>query len=171
MKKLKIYLDVDDVVADWVTTFCKKYNCPLPNSWFDKNITVNRLNELKKNKSFWVNLPIKHRPNFKPNGFLSARSIPKKWTFEFMKLNGISGRTNIHHVPWNVSKINKLKQLQVDIFIDDKFETFKECHDNNIFCLLMDACHNKNIITPYKIYKLDIDEILNKYNKWKQETR
>lgn len=166
MKKLKIYLDIDDVVADWIPSFCKKYNCPEPTTWESPHITVERLNELKKDKDFWVKLPIKHYPNFKPDGFLSARSIPKQWTYEFMKRNNISGRSNINQVPWNVSKINKLKELKVDIFIDDKFETFKECNENGIFCLLMDACHNQNIVTPYRIYDLNIQTIIKQYERW-----
>ena len=84
-----------------------------------------------------------------------------------MKKNNISGRSNINQVPWNVSKINKLKALKVDIFIDDKIETFIECHNNGIFCLLMDACHNQNINTPYRIKNLDINQIMKKYRELK----
>ena len=54
MKKLKIYLDIDDVVADWIPSFCKKYNCPEPTTWESPHITVERLNELKKDKDFNV---------------------------------------------------------------------------------------------------------------------
>lgn len=168
MKKLNIILDIDDVVADWIPAFCKRYDCALPDKWESPDITIERLNELKKDKSFWVKLPVKHYPNFKPNGFLSARSIPKKWTHEFMKRNNISGRSNINQVPWNVSKINKLKEMKVDIFIDDKVETFMDCHKAGIFCLLMDACHNQNVDTPYRIYNLDINEIMKKYKEWQK---
>ena len=49
MKKLNIILDIDDVVADWIPTFCKKYNCPLPDKWESPDITDERLNELRKN--------------------------------------------------------------------------------------------------------------------------
>lgn len=158
--KLNIVLDIDDVVADWVPTFCKRYNCPTPTTWSNPYITLDRLNELKKDKNFWVNLPIRNMPNFIPKGFLSARSIPKAWTYQFMKLNNIPGRSNINQVPWNVSKISKLKSLKADIFIDDKAETFEECNNNGIFCLLMDAPHNQHINTKYRIYDLDINKIL-----------
>ena len=46
-----------------------------------------------------------------------------------------------------------------------KYETFKECHDNGIFCLLMDAPHNKKYKTKYRIYDLDIKNII---NLWQQ---
>ena len=83
-----------------------------------------------------------------------------------LKINNIPGRSNVHQVGWGQSKIKILKKLQTDIFIDDKYETFKDCHKNNIFCLLMDAPHNQKYKTKYRIYDLNINTILEKYNKW-----
>ena len=50
MKKLNIILDIDDVVADWIPAFCERYKCPLPSTWVNPSITMERLNELKKDK-------------------------------------------------------------------------------------------------------------------------
>lgn len=166
--KLNIYLDIDDVVVNWVPAFCAHYNCPIPTTWTNPYITLERLNEIKKNKNYWVTLPVKHIPNFQPKGYLSARSVPKRWAYEFMKLNNIPGRCNINQVPWNVSKIDKLKELEAHIFIDDKAETFLECHEHGIFCLLMDAPWNQHIETKYRIFDLNINKIKKKYKKWKQ---
>ena len=164
--KINIFLDIDDVVADWVPSFCRRYNCPIPTTWVNPHVTKERMEELKKVKAYWVNLPVRHRPNFRPKGFLSARSIPKTWTHEFMKINNIPGRNNINQVPWNVSKIDKLKELKCTIFIDDKDETFLDCHKHGIFCLLMDTPHNQHIETDLRIFDLDIKTIMKKYNKW-----
>lgn len=161
---MNIYLDIDDVVADWIPTFCKRYNCPIPKTWDNPYITSDRLEELSQDKNFWVELPLRHSVNFRPKGYLSARGIPKKWTYEFMKLNKIPGRSNINQVPWNFSKIEKLKELKCDIFIDDKPQTFEDCHKAGIFCLLMDAPHNQHIETEYRIYDLDINKIIEKYD-------
>lgn len=164
---MNIFLDIDDCVADWVPTFCKKYECPIPTTWVNPYITLERLTELKKDKSYWINLPPKHIPNFQPRGYLSARSVPKRWAYEFMKLNNIKGRCNINQVPWNVSKIDKLKALKADIFIDDKAETFLECHEAGIFCLLVDTPWNQHISSEYRIHNLDINIIKQKYKQWK----
>ena len=163
--KLNIYLDIDDVIADWIPTFCKRYNCPIPTTWSNPYITSERLKEVAKDKSFWVELPLRHSLNFHPKGYLSARSIPKEWTYQFMKRNKIPGRSNITQVPWNKSKIEKLKELKADIFIDDKPETFEDCHKAGIFCLLMDAPHNQFINTQYRIYDLDINNIMRLWQK------
>jgi hypothetical protein len=163
--KLKIVLDIDNVVANWVPTFCARYNCPIPTTWNNPHVTPERLEELRKDKNFWTSLPVLHFPGFQPIGFLSARSIPKAWTHEFMVINGIPGRGNIHQVPWGQSKIDKLKEMGAEIFIDDKLETFLECSNNGIFCLLMDAPHNQGISTPYRIYDLNIDTITKLWQK------
>lgn len=166
MSKVRIILDIDDVVADWVPSFCKRYNCPIPNTWVNPYVTKERMIELSKDKNYWVNLPVRFKPDFQPKGYLSARGVPKRWAYEFMKKNNIPGRCNINQVPWNYSKIQKLKELKCDIFIDDKPETFEECHRNGIFCLLMDTPHNHHIETNFRIYNLKIDTIMKKYKEW-----
>lgn len=164
--KLNIYLDIDDVIVNWVPSFCQRYNCPIPTTWVNPHITLERLNELRKDKKYWVNLPIRFRPNFKPKGYLSARSVPKQWAYECMKINNIPGRCNINQVPWNVSKVEKLKEFGADIFIDDKAETFLECHEHGLFCLLVDAPWNQHVETEYRIFNLDIEVIKEKHEQW-----
>ena len=142
----KIFLDIDDVIFNWYVDYAKRFNTKVPKSW--------------------LNLSVKNIPNFQPNGFVSARGIPKSWTKDSLKINNIPGRSNVYQVGWGQSKIELLKKLKTDIFIDDKYETFKDCHKNNIFCLLMDAPHNQKYKTKYRIYDLNINTILEKYNKW-----
>lgn len=165
---MKIYLDIDDVIADWVPTFCKRYNNPIPTTWVNPYVTIERLTELKKIKQYWIDIPIRHRPDFQPTGYLSARSIPKKWTYEFMKLNKIPGRSNINQVAWNVSKIEKLKEFGCTIFIDDKVETFEDCHKHGIFCLLMDTPWNQEVNTEYRVFDLKFDTIMRKFEEWQK---
>ena len=165
-KDLNIYLDLDDVIFNWNLAYAKYFNIGLPVSWDDNPNMSSHLNILSKDKLYWLGLPVKNRPNFQPKGFVSARGIPKTWTKESLKINNIPGRSNVHQVGWGQSKIDLLKKLQTDIFIDDKYATFKDCHKNNIFCLLMDAPHNQKYKTKYRIYTLDINIILEKYNEW-----
>lgn len=162
----KIFLDIDDVIFNWYVDYAKRFNTKVPKSWLNSNLIKKRLDILTKEKNFWLNLSIKNIPNFQPNGFVSARGIPKSWTKDSLKINNIPGRSNVYQVGWGQSKIELLKKLKTDIFIDDKYETFKDCHKNNIFCLLMDAPHNQKYKTKYRIYDLNINTILEKYNKW-----
>ena len=162
---MNVYLDIDDVIFDWHSDYAKRFNCAIPTKWDKSKTMFKRLKILSTEKEFWLNLSVKNRPDFTPKGFVSARGISKKWTVESLRNNMIPGRSNVHHVAWGQSKIELLKALKCDLFIDDKYDTFKECHKNGIFCLLMDAPHNRHISTPYRIYTLDIDNILGLWRK------
>ena len=157
---MNVFLDIDDVIFDWHKDYARRFNCSVPKRWSTSKVMKDRLKILSDEKEFWLNLPVKNKPNFIPAGFVSARGISKKWTVESLQKHKIPGRSNVHQVPWGQSKIEVLKSLNCDIFVDDKYATFKECHENGIFCLLMDAPHNQHINTPYRIYTLDIENIL-----------
>ncbi len=172
IKKIpNIFLDIDDVIFDFSAGFANHFNIKPHKSWVESNRMKNRLEQLKQQKEFWVTLPVKNVPNFNPKGFVSARSIHKSWTKESLSRNSIPGRSNIHQVQWGESKIAKLKELNATIFIDDKYQTYKECHQNGIFCILMSAPHNMKYKPKYRIDNLDISNIVNLYNKFKNECR
>jgi len=165
MIKPIIYLDIDDVIFSWFEAFAKRFNTKVLKSWSNSNLIKKRLFEISSEKDFWLNLPIKNMPNFTPKGYVSARGIPKAWTKESLQINNVPGRSNINQVYWGESKIKLLKSLKCDIFIDDKITTFNECNENNIFCLLMDAPHNQKVKTKYRIYDLDINNIMKLYEE------
>lgn len=164
-KKLNIFLDIDDVVLHWIGAYTEHFGLEMPNSWDKSETMTNNLKTLSKTKDYWLNIPIKNIPNFIPKGYVSARGIPVSWTKESFKKYKIPGRSNIHQVNWNISKLDKLKMLGADLMIDDKVETFEELNKNGVPCLLMDAYHNKEYNTPYRVYSLDINEIKLVYNK------
>lgn len=138
-----VALDLDDTVFDFLGSYSKKFNTELSDYWNgDYNMNEN-LKQLTQDKDFWINMPIKNVPNFEVDYYVTARSIPIEWTQEAIQKNNLP-KAKIYTLPWNMSKIETLKELKVDIFIDDKFETFKECLNSGIFCYLMDAPHNKH---------------------------
>jgi uncharacterized HAD superfamily protein len=165
---MNIILDVDDVVLNFYGGYAKRYNCSMPKRWSNSQRMADRLAELKKDKSFWIHLEAKHIPDFTPTHFVSARSLPVAWTTEALKRHNIPGRSKVIHVGWGQSKINTLRRLGCDIFIDDKWQTVKECNANGIFCLLMDACHNRHIKTKYRIHNLEYENIMHLWRKLKQ---
>lgn len=161
---MKIFLDIDDVIFYWGESYAAYYNTRVPRSWASSDLFKRRLDNLAKDKDFWITLPIKNIPNFQPSGYVSARGIPKAWTKESLKRNKVPGRSNIHQVHWGQSKLDLLKSLDCDIFIDDKPSTFKECNENGVFCLLMDDHKNRHVKTDFRIYDLDINTIMDKYD-------
>lgn len=162
---MKIYLDVDDVVLAWHEAYTKRYDLPMPTDWVPYDKIKDHLAELRKDKSFWITLQVKHFPNFKPAGYVSARSVPVQWTKDVMKLRHLPGRSKVKHVGWGQSKMDVLKSLGCELFVDDKYETFLECQRHGIPCLLMDTPQNRHHKTNLRIYDLKIETIMKKYNK------
>lgn len=151
-----VALDLDDCVFNFLGSYTKRFGVNISDYWNgDYNMSEN-LKTLKEDKDFWINMPIINRPTFEVDYYVTARSIPIEWTQEAIQRNNLP-KAKIYTLPWNVSKIDTLKELKVDIMIDDKAETFKECLSNGIFCYLMDAPHNRYYdVGHHRIYDLNL---------------
>jgi len=138
-----IGLDLDDTVFGFLESYQKRFGVELADYWSaDYNMGKN-LEELQKDKDFWVNMPVKNIPPVEVDYYVTARSIPIEWTMEAIQKNNLP-KAKVITLPWNTSKIKTLKELGVTIFCDDKYETFKECLNNGIFCYLLDCKHNRH---------------------------
>ena len=148
--------DLDDVIFDFTGSYEKRFNTKLSNYWNgDYNMSKN-LEQLKDEKEFWINMPVKNRPSFEVDYYITARSIPVEWTKEAIQKNNLP-KAPVYSLPWNVSKIDTLKELGVDIMIDDKYSTFKECKENGIFCYLMNSDTNQHYnVGHHRIYDLNL---------------
>lgn len=148
--------DLDDVIFDFTGSYEKRFNTKLSDYWNgDYNMNSN-LEQLKNEKDFWVNMPVKNRPSFEVDYYITARSIPVEWTEEAIQQNNLP-KAPVYSLPWNISKIDTLKKLGVNIMIDDKYATFKECKENGIFCYLMNAASNQHYnVGHHRIYNLDL---------------
>lgn len=138
-----VAVDLDDTIFDFLGSYSKRFNVELSDYWNGDYSMNENLKTLQQDKDFWVNMPVIHTPNFEVDYYVTARSIPVEWTQEAIQKNNLP-KAKIYTLPWNVSKIETLKNLKVDVMIDDKFQTFKECLNSGIFCYLMDAPHNKH---------------------------
>lgn len=138
-----IGLDLDDTVFDFLGAYQKRFGVELADYWSaDYNMGEN-LKKLQEDKEFWINLPVKDTPPVEIDYYVTARSIPVEWTMEAIQKNNLP-KAKVISLPWNVSKIDTLKELGITIFCDDKYQTFKECLNAGIFCYLIDAPHNKH---------------------------
>lgn len=149
----KIVLDIDEVLCGWSQGYRDYTGEPLPSNYWDSSYgTLAKLNELTTNKEFWINLPCIRRPDFVPHAYVSSRGIPVEWTMEWLEKNELPCRP-VYHVPWNASKVETLKKLETEIFIDDRFENFSAASKEGITTFLMDASHNQHYDVGYKRIK------------------
>ena len=148
--------DLDDVIFDFTGSYEKRFNTKLSDYWNGDYDMSSNLEQLKNEKDFWVNMPVKNRPSFEVDYYITARSIPVEWTEEAIQQNNLP-KAPVYSLPWNISTIDTLKKLGVNIMIDDKYATFKECKENGIFCYLMNAASNQHYnVGHHRIYNLDL---------------
>lgn len=151
----KIGLDIDEVIADFVTAYCTKFKIEnIPEMWnFDPNLRE-RMNSLKEDKEFWMNIKPKIKASeipFEPHCYITSRSIPNEWTKEWIKVNGFPTRP-VYSVGGK-SKVDTIREKGVDWFVDDRYENFLEISKAGIICFLFDALHNRRYNVGYKRVK------------------
>ncbi len=154
---LKIGLDIDEVICDFIGGYAKRFNVNSNPSFWNYSYEMGKnLEELKNDKDFWVNLPKLRNIEFEPTLYCTSRSIPVEWTMEWLEKNNFPTKPVIT-VDFGVSKLSNLKEAGIDIFVDDKIETFQELNSNGLCTYLMDSPLNKHFYAGYKrIYNLDI---------------
>lgn len=155
LKRPKIGLDIDEVLADWVGHWTKYHGQEMPETWnFDRNIKE-KFDSLKDDKEFWLSIPVKTKPSdihFEPHCYITSRSIPKEWTEEWLDKNGFPTMP-VYSIGYGESKVEIAKKSGIEIFVDDKFENFVELNNAGICCYLFDSLHNKRYDVGYKRIK------------------
>lgn len=161
VKQPRISLDIDDVLADFVGEWRKLYNLPEATTYhFDWQMMerFRKMHESDTYMDFLLQLPTVSRPEdmaFDPVCYVTARALDKKAiTEEWLKINGFPSASV--HFTSNGSKLDILKELKVDIHIDDSYSTFRELNANGVCCLLFDRPHNrKHDVGAKRIYSLN----------------
>lgn len=154
----KIYLDIDEVLAKWTPSWCKRWDIKEPSSWyFDRHI-ISRFDEMKQNgelDQFYLDLevltPSAEIP-FEPAGYVTSRPVSTEITEQWLDANGFPHRP-VYTVGLGVSKVEILKELDCDIFVDDRFDNFVELNRSGICTYLFDAPHNQRYDVGFKRIK------------------
>jgi len=154
----KIGLDIDEVLADWVTPWIDLYQLPRPTSWyFDRNI-VERFEEMRANgtlDNFYLSLKPKingHDLPFEPVCYITSRPVSTEVTQKWLDMHGFPARP-VFTVDVGHSKIEVAKKAGVEVFVDDRYENFREFNEHNICCYLFDAPHNQRYNVGFKRIK------------------
>lgn len=148
----KIGLDIDGVLVEFSGDYLAFFNLdPTPaKHWNDPRFRdEERWKVIESNKEFWTNLtPIVTGDDllFEPICYITARSIPQEWTQEWLDKHGFP-RAPLISVGRGISKIDAVKNMELDYFIDDSYTNYVELNKNGIFTYLMTRSHN----TKYKV--------------------
>lgn len=154
---LRIGLDIDQVLADFMTAYSERFHVDTETLYwnFSYDITKN-LETVKDDESFWLNIPKIRDINFEPIMYCTSRvcdsSMTQKW-IEKMKLPTAPVITVGH----NKSKVDTIKEWNLDIFVDDSYHNFKEINAAGVCaCFLMDTPQNRRYnVGARRLYDLE----------------
>ena len=146
----RVALDIDEVLADFTGGWSKAWKDPEPRpiSWnYDRNMK-DRFDEMAANGTldpFFLGLSPKIRPEdipFEPVCYVTSRPVSSEISEKWLDAHGFP-QVPVYTVPYGTPKSEILKDLDVDIFVDDSFSNFVDINSAGILCLLWDAPHNK----------------------------
>lgn len=153
MNYKRIGLDIDGVLADFSGAFSKRIGLSDRGnkSWYMsyKSKDPDLWDSVLKDKDFWMGLNPLIDPDslkFEPVAYVTARGIPIEWTEEWLEKNGFPCNEVIvvaanggEHEP----KVEAMKRMNIDIFIDDHYKNFIELNQAGVKCFLQDSYHNQ----------------------------
>lgn len=152
--KLRIGLDIDDTICDFIGPYLKRFNSPVEDSEITKNVS----RVLIHDREFWMSLPVINIPNFTPELYCTKRIHSKEWSKEYLVNNNIPVAPIYQVYCQNTPKSSRIKG-RVDVFIDDSISNFIELNKSGVPCLLIDSPRNRSWGPIGRIYSLNKDEI------------
>lgn len=148
-------LDIDDVLCYWVPAWAKKHGLAEPTSWsFDRAI-LDKFKAMEDLDEFYLGLEVKTKPEeipFEPVVYVTSRPVDTAISEEWLDKHGFPAAPVVT-VGSGGSKVQALKDYNVDIFVDDNYGNFLEVNKAGICCYLFDACHNQRYDVGYKRIK------------------
>lgn len=158
---IRIALDLDDTIFDFLGAYQEVF--PGERNMISSNITKNVF-KLKKDKRFWENLPLLEMPNFEPCIYATKRINSKVYTRNCLSRHGLPIKPIYQMVYQYGNKVSIIKG-HCDVLIDDSAFNCYQALQVGFPAILITRPHNINSDYPYRINKLDLDEILNVYNQ------
>lgn len=155
---VRIALDIDEVLCDWIKAWCDKFNYEVPNFWnfsYNNKEHFEHLMNEGELEEFYLGLERKMNPDdlpFEPYCYVTSRSVPTEITEKWLQNNGFPSKP-VYSVGFGVSKVDVCKENEIDIMVDDSYGNFKELNENGICCFLWDAPHNRRYDVGFKRIK------------------
>ena len=141
MKRLRVGLDIDEVLADWSGPFFKRFK---PKN--DADIT--------RICSKVIQYPI----NFDPELYCTKRSCLKTYSKEWLDNNEFPHKP-VYQVFCQTDNKARYIKGRVDVFIDDSIKNFIQMNLSGVPTLLMNTKHNQEWGPIGRVYSLDYNEI------------
>lgn len=155
----KVALDLDDCIFDFWLSYKKRF--PGEKNLIQHIITKN-VKKLQYDKEFWENLPLLERPNFEPYIYCTKRINSKVYTRNCLAKYNLPIKP-IYQMYYQHGNKADLIKGKCDVLIDDSISNVQMAINSGLPALLIDRPHNQNGDPVFRIYSLDIDEIMFAY--------
>lgn len=145
LRKYKIGLDIDGVLADFVGHLTKVsgFHDHVPRHWNDPIIRA-QFEVFKHDKNFWATIPpLMFGPSLpiEPHCYITARSIEKEVTEAWLASN-LFPKATVYSVGAGESKVEVALKSGIDIMVDDSYDNFIELNNAGIRTYLYTAPYN-----------------------------
>ena len=165
---IRIALDLDDTVFDFIGAYRDAF--PGERNMIESNITKNVVS-LRKDKRFWESLPLLEMPNFEPHIYATKRINSKIYTRNCLSKHGLPIKP-IYQIYSQVGNKATIIKGRFDVLVDDSAFNCYQALKVGFPAILITRPHNVHSDYPYRVSKLDLDEITAVYNSMKSdETR
>ena len=158
---IRIALDLDDTVFDFIGTYRERF--PGDKNLTEPKITKNVLS-LKRDKKFWEGLPLLEMPNFEPHIYATKRINSKTYTRNCLSRHGLPVKP-IYQIYSQMGNKATIIKGRCDVLVDDSAFNCYQALQVGFPAILITRPHNINSDYPYRVNRLDLDEILAVYAK------
>ena len=160
---LRIAIDLDDTIFDWMGEFNKRY----PN--IDWKTEQNKINKLvlgmRKDKKFWENLPLLERPDFEPTIYATKRVNSKTYTRKNLAKYGLPIKP-IYQIYSQSGNKARIIRGHCDVLIDDSVFNVMQAISVGFPAILITRPHNEHVKNIPRVNTLTIKEITEVYIKY-----
>ena len=158
---IRIALDLDDTVFDFLGAYQEAF--PGERNMLNSNIDKNVLS-LRKNKKFWENLPLLEMPNFEPCIYATKRINSKTYTRNCLSRYGLPIKP-IYQIYYQQGNKANIIKGHCDVLVDDSVFNCYQAMQVGFPAILITRPHNVHSDYPYRVSKLDIEEIMEVYSR------
>ena len=157
---IRIALDLDDTVFDFLGAYREAF--PGEKNMEEPKITKNVLS-LRRDKKFWEELPLLEMPNFEPHIYATKRINSKVYTRNCLSRHGLPVKP-IYQIYTQTGNKATIIRGRCDVLVDDSARNCWQALKVGFPAILITRPHNVNSDYPYRVNRLDIEEITEVYS-------
>lgn len=163
---MKIGLDIDGVLADWAGGMIDKAKeLGLPgypehpdnvDYWDHLTDCGDLWSRVKDDEDFWMGLkpfPGTLPLEFEPYVYITSRPVRSEISYFWLSKHGFPNSERVFTAARPEDKLNIVKALGIDVFVDDKIETVEQMRSAGINAFLFEAPYQKGHVHTLPVIK------------------